>query len=275
MSGGVLSVLLPGDTIDDTKEDVAMLLLNGAALVLTTDPFVAAAAATAAKLRLRGASEAELEAIMRTGVARSVASGDNAVSLQSVAIDPAVPTTGNSLALVAGRWTPSALNLAGGASYVSGVLPAGNLPVSTDSVPGTMSAADKTKLDAGNVVQHVPVDLPLVAIQALTSGVAANIGAALPANAQLMAAQLNVIQTITGGTIAACHATVQNTAEAAGAVVSSKDVFTATGLFVGGGNAFPTRGGQQLQITITAVGDTLANAATGHLQLDLFFTVEP
>lgn len=121
---------------------------------------------------------------------------------------------------------------------------------------------------------HATVDIPLATIQAQASGVAFNVGAALPANARLLAGEIKVIQALAGGTISAGHATLQNTGEAAGALLASTDVYSATGTFsLPGSNPTASRGGQQLQMTLTAVGDTLAHATGGHLEVDLFYIV--
>lgn len=129
---------------------------------------------------------------------------------------------------------------------------------------------------ARDLVQHVSIDIPLATIQAKTSGAAFNVGNALPANARLLAAEINVVATVTGGTISACSATVANTGETAGAILTTTDVFTATGLLRKvGTNPYLTRGGQQLQMVLTATGDTLAHATTGHLTLELYYTVQP
>jgi hypothetical protein len=120
----------------------------------------------------------------------------------------------------------------------------------------------------------VTIDIPLATIQAQTSTVAFNIGAALPAGASLISHDINVIATVTGGAIASCGATIQNTGETAGAVQASTDVFTATGvLATAGSNPVANRGGQQLQMTLTTAGDTLAHATTGHLAVDLTYFV--
>src|SRR5437762_9645656 len=82
----------------------------------------------------------------------------------------------------------------------------------TASAPGTMSAADKTKLDTyastpgtnQGELQHVTVDIPLATIQAKTSGTAFNVGSALPTNAVLRSCEVNVIQVLAGGSISAC-----------------------------------------------------------------------
>lgn len=121
-------------------------------------------------------------------------------------------------------------------------------------------------------VQHVQIDIPLATIIAQTSGTAFNIGAALPANARLLAAEVDVVATVTGGTLSAVTSTIQNTGETAGAIQASHSVFAATGFFnTAGSNPYASRGTQQLQMTLTATGDTLAHATTGHLQVNLFY----
>ena len=141
------------------------------------------------------------------------------------------------------------------------------------------SAADQvvaqSGLDTGEI-QHITVSVPLATIQSKTSGVPFNIGASLPTNAQLLHAHINVVAPITGGTVSACAATVQNTGEPAGAVLASTDVFTATGLIQKvGSNPYVTRGGQQLQLTLTATGDTLAHATAGQVKVELFYAIVP
>lgn len=121
---------------------------------------------------------------------------------------------------------------------------------------------------------HATIDIPLATIQAKTSGTAFNIGPALPSNARLVRSDVNVVATVTGGSISAVTSTIQNTGETAGAIQASHSVFTATGTFDNiGSNPQPDRGGQQLQMTLTATGDTLANATTGHLQVNLYYTI--
>jgi len=124
----------------------------------------------------------------------------------------------------------------------------------------------------GLAVQRLTIDIPLATIQAQTSGAAFNVGAVLPANARVVDSEINVLATITGGTIASAHATLQGGTDAAGSLIASSDVFTATGTFSPiGSNPYPTRGGQQLKMTLTTTGDTLAHATTGHLSVDIFY----
>lgn len=129
------------------------------------------------------------------------------------------------------------------------------------------------RIDAA-ALQHVSIDVPLTTIKAKTSGTAFNIGSALPTGARLLDTEVNVVQVVGGGAISACTATVQATSETAGAVVASSDVHTATGVHApAGSNPYPSRGGQQLQLTLTATGDTLANATTGHITVDLYYAI--
>jgi hypothetical protein len=140
-------------------------------------------------------------------------------------------------------------------------------------VDRVMIAALAAAAFAGTL-QHMQVDLPLATIQAKTSGVAFNIGAALPAGAVVQDYDINVVAEVTGGTLSAVHATVQNTAETAGALIASTDVFGTLGVQkIVGSNPYGNRGGQQLQATLTAVGDTLADATAGHIQVDIYYTV--
>jgi len=147
-----------------------------------------------------------------------------------------------------------------------------------DYLNAIMMAAYLQSLN-GSSMQHVKIDVPLATIQAQTSGTPFNVGAALPANARLLRAELNVLAPITGGTITACKAFLEsNASDAAGALIggaAGSDVFTATTIFTDdtGSEPYVSRGGQQLALKITATGDTLAHATTGHLEIDLFYSV--
>lgn len=134
---------------------------------------------------------------------------------------------------------------------------------------------------ASVAVRSVTMDVTLARIQGQVSGAAFDIGAALPANAQVLASEIDVIQALAGtGPMTACTAQVQNTGETAGSLLGGApglDVFTAIGFVAGAdeGNAYQTRGGQQLQMTLTSTGGILANATAGHLAVRLFYIVMP
>ncbi len=125
--------------------------------------------------------------------------------------------------------------------------------------------------------QEVTIDVPLATIQAQTSGVAFNIGAVLPANARLEGIELDVLTTLSGGSAASAHATVQGGSDAAGSLIGSTDVFTATGSFdTPGSDPYPDRGGQQLKMTITGDGTHALSALTaGHLSVVVVYSVTP
>ena len=118
------------------------------------------------------------------------------------------------------------------------------------------------------------IAIPLSTIQAQTSGAAFAIGSVLPTNARVLGIELVVTTTVTGGTISAVHATVQGGTDAAGSLIASSDVFSATGTFAAvGSNPYPSRGGQQLYMTLTSVADTLADATTGVLAVNVFYAI--
>jgi hypothetical protein len=164
------------------------------------------------------------------------------------------------------------------------VIPVNNLVGSQAALDATISVAGQAKADieslqagtTGSVV-HLTIDIPLATLQAKTSGAAFNIGSALPTNAVILGpVSVNVIQVLAGGSVGAAHITIQNTGETAGALVASTNVFTGVtpGYFVtAGSNPFPIRGGQQLQATVTLTVDTMAHLTTGHLAVDIFYTV--
>jgi len=129
---------------------------------------------------------------------------------------------------------------------------------------------------SASAIVHVNIDVPLATLQAKTSGVAFNIGAALPANARLLRSSINLVQVLAGGTISAAVATVQNTGETAGAIQASTNVFTGAALGSSdtiGSNPQPNRGTEQLQMTVTTTTDTMAHLTTGHVSVDLYYAV--
>jgi hypothetical protein len=130
----------------------------------------------------------------------------------------------------------------------------------------------------GSIMQKVTMDVPLATLKAKTSTTAFNIGSPLPANARLFAVDINVIQALTGtGPLTAATATVQNTGETAGALIASQDIFTATGVFspAGSNPDFTSRGGQQLQMTVTTTGGTMAALTAGHVAVDAYYIQIP
>ena len=162
----------------------------------------------------------------------------------------------------------------GGTLPFAGTIVAYSTPAGDSLQVGVLCGIAMANAQQPTELVHATIDIPLTTIQAKTSTTPFNIGSVLPTNCQLLSTELNVIQTVTGGSISACHVTVANTSAAAGEIMASSDVFTATGLQNHvGSNPYQTRGGQQLQAILTTVGDTLANATAGHLAVSLFYAV--
>lgn len=130
---------------------------------------------------------------------------------------------------------------------------------------------------SAEATQKLVVDVPLATIQAQTSGAAFNVGAALPASARLISAEIDVVTAISGGTLSAVTAALQGGSDAAGSILAAVTVFTgaAASNSKPGSNPYPNRGGQQLKMTLTATGDTLANATAGHLSVAVFYEIVP
>lgn len=148
------------------------------------------------------------------------------------------------------------------------------------------SPTDATKIPvyvafpaASGLTLHATIDVPLATIQAETSATPFNIGPALPANAVIVASDINVIVALSGGGETGTIAQVQATSETAGNLLggssglqvtsgSPAGIHAATGL-----NPYGKRGGQQLQMTLTATGGTLAGLTAGHLAVDIYYTI--
>lgn len=122
----------------------------------------------------------------------------------------------------------------------------------------------------GSVTLRQSLVLNLAGIKALTSGTAFNVGAALPANARLLGAEA-VWTAVTGGSLSDVELIV-------GDATTTNSVMTTTNVHSGssskGVSAFQSRGGAQIQATLTATGDTLANATAGAVAINLLYVVD-
>jgi hypothetical protein len=130
----------------------------------------------------------------------------------------------------------------------------------------------------GLVIQTVNIPIPLATITTKTSGVAFNIGSALPAGAFLLAADINVATPLSGGSMTAVTAELQGGSDAAGSIVASTSVFTGAASCIGtpGSNPYANRGGQQIKMTITGDGTHALSALTaGVLSVDLVYGTVP
>lgn len=144
--------------------------------------------------------------------------------------------------------------------------------------PHGIAAATALASGGASGIVHGNVDLPLATIQGETSGTPFNIGAALPANARLLRSQVNCVAPITGGTLSAVKAKLQGTGTAGELVggAGGVDVFAGAAVFTdvaSGTDLDVDRGTQQLKMTLTATGDTLAHATAGHLSVDIFYAI--
>lgn len=155
--------------------------------------------------------------------------------------------------------------------------------VAVVSIPAPSAAYEYG--EAEQVIGRYTVSLNLAAIQAMTSGThsaltlttpAGGTVSAFPTNFRLLGAELIVGSTVTGGSLSAVTATVQAGSDAAGTILGSHSVFSATGTFdSAGSNPYPSRGGQTPYITLTATSDVLANATTGALTVNFYGAVMP
>lgn len=141
-------------------------------------------------------------------------------------------------------------------------------------------AASKGQLDTtiaaiAGVVLRQSSTISLANLQGAGSVTAStfNIGAALPANARLIAGEVSVTQALNGAGIVTAVTTVQGSGETAGNIVASADSLT-TGLKASvGSNPYLTRGAQQITATITIVGLNLSALTAGSVTVNLFYTI--
>lgn len=119
--------------------------------------------------------------------------------------------------------------------------------------------------------------LPLVTIQAQTSGTQFNLGVPMPASARLVATEINVLTPLSGGGATAATMSLQGGVDAAGSILAAQSVFTGASLVTAtaGSNPYAARGGQQLKATLTATTGTLAGLTAGSVSVDVFYTIAP
>ena len=162
----------------------------------------------------------------------------------------------------------------GGTLPFAGTIVAYSTPAGDSLQVGVLCGIAMANAQQPSELVRYNVPLNLAAIQALTSGTAFNLGVALPTNARLIKHEIDVVTQVTGGSLSQVHMTLQGGSDSAGSIQGSTDVFTAAGYFaVAGSNDYATRGGQQIKATLTAVGDTLANATAGSLSVNLYYSV--
>jgi hypothetical protein len=235
--------LLPGVTLDSVVDafSYGQATASGALLVPTTDPTVAAAAAKAVAAHAKGANEVELEEIMMVGLNASLAS----------------TATGS------------------GASAI-GIEDAGSLFTAT-TVEAALAEV-KAEADAAIALQKRTVTVTDVTLTDAVAGEAqvVAIGAALPANAIVLAHEVLVTTLFSGGSVSAVKLDIGGTVAAA--IVSQMDVFTgaATGSLSPrtGAHAQGKFSAQQLNATFTPDGGhTLAALTAGSVTITVWFSV--
>ena len=142
-----------------------------------------------------------------------------------------------------------------------------------------MSGADKAKLNAlpaAGFIQIGSQDITLAQLQAAGGVLVAtfNVGAPLPANTRLLAIEVQVNQALTALGLTAALESFQGVGDAVGSLGVGLALLTA-GVkgAVGATNPYFSRGGQQLQTTITLTGALFSALTTGNLTIRYLYTV--
>jgi len=150
-----------------------------------------------------------------------------------------------------------------------------------DACDNVMMAAFTADVVSEQGIQRQTVTFALAALQALTSGTPFNLGPALPANARLLQAELLVNTALAGNT--SDTVTVQaSTGDSAGAIIGATPINVFTGGVTNatsngrgaGSDPYMSRGGQQIQATITG-GSALSGLSAGSLTFNLYYQVIP
>jgi hypothetical protein len=110
-----------------------------------------------------------------------------------------------------------------------------------------------------------------------TSGTAFNVGAALPADAQLIGAEVAVVTPLSGDGETGMLMTLEGGSDAAGSIIASTTVFTGAQAIIAtpGSNPYRARGGQQLKMKLTSTSNPLADLTAGHLQVWGYLSYAP
>lgn len=119
-------------------------------------------------------------------------------------------------------------------------------------------------------VQRVTQTFTLAQLQALTTATAFNCIPVLPTNAKLLGFDVVINTTLAGNT--SDTITVQGSADAAGTIVASTNIFTtqtAPAIGMQGSNPYASRSAQQIQATITG-GSALSGLTAGSLTFNAY-----
>jgi hypothetical protein len=96
------------------------------------------------------------------------------VGLQTRSVSASAPSTGNTLGWGGSSWAPSVLNLAGGANYVTGTLPAANLPNLAGDVTGAITSNTVVQMTGSssvvNALNGVSIDFLTTSKTTASSG---------------------------------------------------------------------------------------------------------
>lgn len=165
--------MLPGQLVDDALTDATKITNAGGVLWPSADATVAAAAAKAqAAHKLRGASEADMESIMNAAV-DSVQKANDATVVS--AADYASVATGKGASLI-------------GIEDAGTLFTAVNAEAALAEVKGIADGAAAVKVQSKSVTI---TNTEIAALGAVVTGTI-NLGTALPANARLLGAEINV-----------------------------------------------------------------------------------
>jgi hypothetical protein len=126
-------------------------------------------------------------------------------------------------------------------------------------------------------VLHAAIPVGFAQIAALGASLTGTItlAAALPANARLVGADVNVLTAVSGGAIATATVSISGGADAVTSIMGATNIFTGAPAFGAaiGTNPYPSRGGQALKFNFTTTTGNLNAATAGSLLFDIFYTL--
>jgi hypothetical protein len=125
-----------------------------------------------------------------------------------------------------------------------------------------------------SLLYQVTTALLLADLQALGAALTStiNVGAALPANARVIGAEIQGVTPFAGAGLVSAVATLQGGADAAGSLVTAYAA-TAAGFGAVGSNPYKSRGMQQITMTVTLVGVNLNALTAGAITARAWYLV--
>lgn len=102
-----------------------------------------------------------------------------------------------------------------------------------------------------------------------------NVGAVLPTNARLLAAEISTTQAFAGIGFVSATGSIQGGSDAAGTIVAAVGIATVAVKALAGTNPYQSRAAQQITVTLTLVGVNLVALTAGAFTVNVYYAQTP